>query len=207
MSEDPEVRWGRSRGSGGAGRWLKIAGIILAVLLLTGAAVTLIGGRSIAFDAVRRLTARKFPDVKWISREEFARWREDSAQVQPIVLDTRTQAEYELSHLKGAVRTDPYRPSLRPLREVPKDAPIVVYCSVGYRSARVAHWLARQGFTNVANLEGSLFQWANDGRPTFREGRPTLLVHPYDARWGLLLESRYRAEAALGEHEKRSRAP
>jgi len=88
---------------------------------------------------------------------------------------------------------DPARPSLRPLRGRAKNDPIVVYCSVGYRSARVAHWLAGQGYTNVRNLEGSLFQWANEDRPIFRDGRSTLEVHPYDRRWGLLLESRYRA--------------
>jgi 3-mercaptopyruvate sulfurtransferase SseA len=72
----------------------------------------------------------------------------------------------------------------------------VVYCSVGYRSARVAHWLGGQGYTNVRNLTGSIFQWANEGRPVFRDDRPTNEVHPYDQRWGLLLESRYRATVA-----------
>jgi 3-mercaptopyruvate sulfurtransferase SseA len=65
---------------------------------------------------------------------------------------------------------------------------------VGYRSARVAHWLAGQGYTNVRNLSGSIFQWANEGRPVFRDGRPTTQVHPYDQRWGLLLKSDYRAD-------------
>ena len=53
-----------------------------------------------------------------------------------------------------------------------RDTPIVVYCSVGYRSARVARWLGRQGFTNVRNLDGSLFAWANEGRPMEADGRP-----------------------------------
>jgi 3-mercaptopyruvate sulfurtransferase SseA len=68
-----------------------------------------------------------------------------------------------------------------------------VYSSVGYRSARLAHWLANQGYANVRNLSGSIFQWANEDRPVFRNGRPTMEVHPYDRRWGLLLEARYRA--------------
>ena len=87
----------------------------------------------------------------------------------------------------------PGRPSLRPLAARAKNDPIVVYSSVGYRSARLAHWLAGQGYTNVRNLAGSIFQWANEDRPVFRDGRPTTEVHPYDRRWGLLLESRFRA--------------
>ena len=78
--------------------------------------------------------------------------------------------------------------------KLPKNAPIVVYSSVGYRGARVAHWLAGQGYSNVQDLAGSIFQWANEGRPVFRDGRPTTEVHRYDQRWGLLLESKYHAD-------------
>lgn len=196
-------RWQRRRGSGS--RWLKVILVILLLPLLLGAAVAAVAGRPLAFEVVRRLTARKFPDVKWIGRADLARWREDPGRAQPVVLDARTGQEFAVSHLKDAIRIDPYRPLLRPLRGFPKDTAIVVYASVGYRSARVAHWLAQQGYSNVQNLAGSIFQWANEGRPVFSQGRPTVEVHPYDDRWGLLLESQYRAKAP--PLEKRSAAP
>ena len=60
----------------------------------------------------------------------------------------------------------------------------MVYSSVGYRGARVETWLKRQGYTNVENLEGGIFRWANEGRPVFRQGAPTQEVHPYQPRWG-----------------------
>jgi rhodanese-related sulfurtransferase len=197
MEANPEDqgggRWDRARRSRGSRPWLGAFLVIVVVPILIGAAVVLIAGRGVAFEAIGRLTARKFPDVQWIDRVELARWREDPGRTQPLVLDARTAAEYQVSHLRDAVHLDPGRPSLRPLRGRAMNDPIVVYCSVGYRSARVAHWLAGQGYTNVRNLSGSIFQWANEGRPVFRDGRPTLEVHPYDRRWGLLLESRYRA--------------
>lgn len=186
-------RWDRARRSRGSRPWLGVILAVVVVPILIGAAVVLIAGRGVAFEAIRRLTARKFPDVQWIDRADLARWREDPGRTQPLVLDARTAAEYEVSHLRDAVYIDPGRPSLRPLRGRAKNDPIVVYCSVGYRSARVAHWLAGQGYTNVQNLSGSIFQWANEDRPVFRDGRPALQIHPYDRRWGLLLESRYRA--------------
>jgi len=83
---------------------------------------------------------------------------------------------------------------------------IVVYSSAGYRGARVTSWLNRAGYTSVVNLSGGLFKWANEGRPMIRdENTATSLVHPYDRRWGLLVDGRHRAEAA--EVEKRSAGP
>jgi len=202
--EEPSGRWQR-RTAGGAGRWVKVILIVLAVLLLVGAGVLWYAGRPIAFAVVHRMTARKFPQVKWITGVELARWRSDSTRPQPALLDARTQEEYLLSHLGGAIRIDPYRPILRAIRRFPKDTAIVVYSSVGYRGARLADFLARQGYSNVAVLDGSIFQWANDGRPVVRDDRPTSEVHPYDGRWGWLLESRYRAEAP--PLPKRSAAP
>jgi len=43
------------------------------------------------------------------------------------------------------------------------------------------------GFSRVYNLEGSIFQWANEGRPVCKDDRPTMLVHPNDALWEDLL--------------------
>ena len=198
-------RWRRPR-AGGRRRWLRILLLGLVVPLLIGAGVAALAGRPLAGEVVRRLTARKFPDVRWIESAELARWREDPARPAPVVLDARTEAEFDVSHLKDAARIDPYRPLLRPLRGMPKDTSIVVYSSVGYRAARVAHWLGRQGYTRVYNLRGSLFGWANEGRPVFREDRPTVEVHPYDDRWGLMLEKPYRA-GGLEPVFKRSAAP
>jgi len=40
---------------------------------------------------------------------------------------------------------------------------------------------------NVFNLQGSIFQWANEGRPLMANGRVVHVVHPYSERWGVLL--------------------
>lgn len=201
--EESAGRWGRGRGRGR--RWLRLGLILLVVPLLIGAAIALFAGRPIAFDAIHRLTARKFPEGRWVTVAELERWRADSGRAQPVLLDARTQDEYAVSHLQGAVRIDPYRPSLRPLRGFPKDTALVLYSSVGYRGARVANFLERQGYTQVYNLDGGQFRWANSGRPVFRQGRPVAEVHPYDPTWGLLLESEYRIDAP--KVPKRSAAP
>lgn len=169
-----------------------------ALFLLLGTGIVFLTGRSLALRIIKRLLIRKFPTVEWITTEEFARWLEDPAKRQPILLDARSEAEYAVSHLKHSQRIDPNQPNLAAFTRS-KDTPIVVYCSVGYRSARIAEQLGQAGFSRVYNLEGSIFQWANEGRPVCKDDRPTMLVHPYDALWGRLLSSEYCAQVAQVE--------
>jgi rhodanese-related sulfurtransferase len=186
--------------------WVKVLLIMVLLPILVGGVVLLIAGRTMAFEVLQWRIVSKFPQVKWISSEELARWRDDPARSQPVVLDSRTGSEFEISHLRGAVTIDPYRPSQTSLQGFARDTPMVVYSSVGYRGARVASWLAQAGYSRVQNLAGGLFLWANEGRPLFKQdNRPTAMVHPYDRRWGMLLESRYRAEAP--DLEPQSAAP
>jgi rhodanese-related sulfurtransferase len=186
--------------------WVKVLLIMVLLPILVGGVVLLIAGRPVAFEILQGRIASRFPGVKWIKTDDLGRWMDDPGQPQPVILDARTEPEFQVSHLKGALRIDPYRPSLQPLQGFAKDTSIVVYSSAGYRSARVASWLGKAGYTNVRNLAGSLFQWANEGRPIFKEeNRPTALVHPYDRKWGQLVEGRYRARAP--EVGKQSAAP
>jgi len=149
--------------------------------------------RPLAFKVLKRLISGKFPTVKWITTQKLARWLADPLRTQPIILDARSEAEYDLSHLNKAQRIDPKLPDLSPLLKSP-DQPIVVYCSVGYRSARIAERLQQAGCSCVYNLEGSLFKWANEGRPVFKDDCLTAFVHPYDAAWGKLLKSEYHGQ-------------
>jgi rhodanese-related sulfurtransferase len=149
--------------------------------------------RSLVFFIIKRLIQRKFPTVEWLNTQQLVGWLRDRTQPQPLLLDARTEAEYKVSHLLQAQRIDPYHPNLEDIA-VNKDVPVVVYCSVGYRSARIAQQLERAGFSHVYNLEGSIFQWVNEGNPVFQGDRPTLRVHPYNANWGRLLKSQYRSE-------------
>ena len=195
------VRFRRKRRRPG---WV-IALLVLVLPLLIGAGVALFAGRPIAFEVVRRMAARRFPDVHWIDPEGLAKWQASDSRAQPVLLDARTADEYAVSHLPGAFRMDPYRPLLRPLRGMSKDTAVIVYSSVGYRAARLAHWLGQQGYNNATALSGSIFAWANEGRPLERNGGPVTQVHPYDDSWKYLLSSDYRIDAP--PVEKKSAAP
>jgi len=84
-------------------------------------------------------------------------------QGEVILLDTREKKEYEISHIPGAIWVGYNNFKIKRIKELAKDAKIVTYCSVGYRSERIGEKLQKKGFTNVSNLKGSIFKWVNEG--------------------------------------------
>jgi adenylyltransferase/sulfurtransferase len=47
------------------------------------------------------------------------------------------------------------------LSEIPRDAPVVVYCKLGIRSGRALALLRRAGFEGARHLEGGILAWAD----------------------------------------------
>lgn len=144
----------------------------------------------IGWKLVNATIRQQFGDVPRITTSELA--GKLAGPHPPLLLDVRTNPEFEVSHLSGATRIDPRAEAGQVM--VARDREIVTYCSVGYRSARLAQRMRAAGFTHVSNLEGSIFQWANEKRSLVDgASRPTNQVHPYDERWGKLLAPEYRA--------------
>lgn len=52
--------------------------------------------------------------------------------------------------------------------KLPLEAPIILYCAVGGRSALAARSLQEMGFSRVENLEGGFEAWAKAGFPVER---------------------------------------
>jgi rhodanese-related sulfurtransferase len=165
-----------------------------AFLAFGGAAIIALPvSRALAFGAtdwptLKRELRSRYPEVRQISVEDLhsALARADP----PLLIDARSAAEYRVSHLHGARRAETAAQATKLLAGTPKNRAIVVYCSVGYRSSALARELMRSGYTQVANLEGSIFEWANKGLPVYRGSEPASVVHPYDRSWGALLDRR-----------------
>ena len=147
--------------------------------------------QTVAWPAVKQTIRAEFPGVEQITVESLDDWLVSAGDA-PLLLDVRDEAEYRVSHLRGAVRVDPDGVASLPT-DTPRDAAIVTYCSVGYRSSALAARLMEQGYTGVRNLEGSIFEWANRGLPVVRDGREVRQVHLYDRIWGKLLDEELRA--------------
>ena len=165
-------------------------------LLMTGlivAAIALLGMRGIDWFLLKQSLRHRFPRVSWITTEELAGWLSDRQRKPPVLLDVRTEAEWNVSHLPGAHRVDPSADVAGATAGISKETPIVTYCAIGYRSGDLATRLGAAGFVHVQNLEGSIFEWANENRPLVRQGEPVALVHPYNKMWGRLLRDDVRA--------------
>ncbi len=86
-----------------------------------------------------------------------------------FLLDVRTPGEYQQTRLQGA-RLIPIDQLVARIGELPKDRPILVYCAVGSRSAQVVNYLARRGFSELYNLYGGIYSWAQKGYPILKGG-------------------------------------
>ncbi len=101
-----------------------------------------------------------------------------------IILDAREKEEYDISHIKGAQYIGYNNLEKKKLKSIPKDAKIVVYCSVGYRSEKIGERLKKMGYTDVHNLYGSIFEWVNRGNPVVDKNEEvTKQVHTYNKKW------------------------
>lgn len=138
--------------------------------------------------AIDRWVARQHPGLPTIEVEALAAWLADPGRRPPVLLDVRAAAEFAVSRLPGARLAPTLEGARAALDAVGHDAPIVAYCSVGVRSARLVEALVAAGWSQARNLRGSLFAWANRGLPLVDALGPSHLVHPYDATWGRLLD-------------------
>ncbi|MBW6497004.1 MAG: thioredoxin fold domain-containing protein [Bacteroidales bacterium] len=77
-----------------------------------------------------------------------------------VLLDVRTQREFENGHLEDAGQLNYYALDFRRrLLLLPKDQPIYLYCNTGYRSDRAASFLVSNGYTQVYNLQHGIMEW------------------------------------------------
>ena len=131
----------------------------------------------------------KFDDVQHITLAEAAALLADDTAT--VIWDIRRPDEFAVSHLPDARHVPPDTADAA-LKQLLPDAnqTILVYCAVGYRSAQMARRLQALGHTNVLNLEGAIFAWAEADLPL--EGGDT--VHPYNAMGRRILQDDLEAE-------------
>ena len=106
-----------------------------------------------------------------------------------LLLDAREIVEFNVSHLINAKWVGYKTFSLDSLQNIDKHLPIIVYCSVGYRSEKITEKLINAGFTNVQNLYGGIFEWKNKIFDVYNDSGVTNNVHPYNNTWGLWLKN------------------
>lgn len=167
---------------------------VLAVAGLAGGLVLRLapGSTNFTLAAMEADVAQRFPLVTHLPRAELK--SKLASENPPLLVDVREDAEFNVSHLAGAIHMRPDIPiaeakaQLQPL-VAGRDA--VFYCASGMRSSvlatEVQDELIKSGATAVYNLQGGIFGWHNDIGALVDAQGATHVVHPVSDRWGTLL--------------------
>lgn len=73
--------------------------------------------------------------------------------MQRVIIDVREPYEYAQGHVSGALNVPPadLMAGAGALRDIPKDAEIILYCLSGSRSNASMHYLRQLGYANLTN--------------------------------------------------------
>ena len=81
-----------------------------------------------------------------------------------VILDVRTQAEYDDGHIEGAVLI-PVQELPDRLDELDKNDELLVYCRTGNRSVTAVEILEEAGFTKIYHMDEGISTWISEGYP------------------------------------------
>lgn len=134
--------------------------------------------------------SKRYKAVSHIKAEDVATMNADDY----LIFDIREQDEFALSHIKNAIWVDPSIDSsgfYEQFNDQIEGKTLILYCSVGVRSSRLAKKLmaaeTKNKPTQIYNLENGIFGWHNESRPLFQSNQPTDFVHPYNRIWGRMV--------------------
>jgi len=147
------------------------------LMLLCSSGLSVLAQNSIN-DAIKKYNSGSIP---YIHADELKTQLEKNDSL--ILFDTRSFKEYQVSYLKNAVWIGYKKFNEDNVKNIDKNAEIIVYCSVGVRSEKIGEELKALGFANIKNLYGGIFSWINKGYPVYKDGKQTEKIHTYNKRW------------------------
>ncbi len=87
-----------------------------------------------------------------------------------ILVDTREDLEWAKGHLPGAIHLGKGIIERDIEKTIPDhNAPVVLYCGGGFRSALAADNLQKMGYTNVISMDGGWRGWTESGYPVTKD--------------------------------------
>ena len=118
------------------------------------------GFLAIVNDAKTRVKEADFRDVK----------KRLDAGEKMIIVDTREDNEWARGHVPGAIHLGKGVIERDIEQTIPdKNAPLVLYCGGGFRSALAADNLQKMGYKNVISMDGGWRGWTEAGFPVAKD--------------------------------------
>jgi rhodanese-related sulfurtransferase len=118
------------------------------------------GFLAIVNDAKTRVKEADFRDIK----------KRLDAGEKLIIVDTREDNEWTRGHVPGALHLGKGIIERDIEQTIPdKNAPLVLYCGGGFRSALAADNLQKMGYKNVISMDGGWRGWTEAGFPIAKD--------------------------------------
>ena len=122
---------------------------------------------AVVFIQIFLMSCGQIPNINQLSSKEFKELIEDK---EAILLDVRTNFEFENEHLINAEQLNYYAIDFRrKILLLPKDQDIFLYCNTGYRSEKATEILLENGYTKVYNLQHGIMEWNINNFPVTKE--------------------------------------
>jgi rhodanese-related sulfurtransferase len=87
-----------------------------------------------------------------------------------LLVDVREESEFAKDHLPGAIHLGKGVIERDIETRVPDpNAPLILYCGGGFRSALAADNLQKMGYSNVISMDGGVREWRQKNYPMTRE--------------------------------------
>ncbi len=115
-------------------------------------------------DDAPTINAHTINKPSYITSDELKQWLDDGYKF--TLLDTRNSFEYELGsfdnakHL-GLKQFRQLQKAKNQLKQIPKDKPIITFCTGGIRCEKAAPFIQQQGFNQVYQLKGGILNYLN----------------------------------------------
>jgi len=109
--------------------------------------------------------------IKNISADEAHQLiEENKGNTDFLIIDIRTESEYNQGYIQDAINIDYYSPNFtEQLDNLDKNMTYLIYCRSGNRSGNALNEMKKLNFNEVYNLEGGIITWIDKGYPLAEE--------------------------------------
>ena len=99
-------------------------------------------------------------EISMISESDFVEIQDSDY----ILIDVRTQEEFDLGHIDSAINLDFYSETFQnEILSLPKNEKIVLYCRTNNRSSKTATILKQNGYRDILVISGGITEWVKNG--------------------------------------------
>ena len=139
-----------------------LAGLLLSSFIINGSCELITGE-----DTYNQPHEQQIYDVT--TNKAYDLIQENAGNPDFIILDVRTEEEYDGGYIEGAINIDYYSEDFSAQLETQdKDKAYLIYCGTGRRSAGARDIMAELGFREVYNMSRGITEWERQGFPVVR---------------------------------------